>query len=166
MDIKSVGSSNNDIKNRIIKIEDNMEVERSESKIRLYVVVEILDSIFFDKKNDFIKYVISKKKDVSQLAIIDYLGNKNNRLDVIKIAYMNGDVRLCSIEDTLGYVVYNEEKSNSLGSDIWDYEYGDFRDLVDELKKRGIVFENDVYGKEDELYSFVSPDFIQLLKKR
>lgn len=52
--------------------------------------------------------------------------------------------------DEDGYGLYNNKRSIYCGEFIWEYNYGSIRELYKPFKEKGIVFENDVYGKIDE----------------
>lgn len=145
------------------KIEMNSE---SESQLRIYAIANILNNIYFDKEEKMNNYIKYNKKYIGERIIIDYLGNIAGRVDVIKVTYSDDSVKYFSEENDLGYMVYNQEKSISSGKDVWEYEYGELKDIYDELKKRGIKLENDVYGRIDELFASVSDSFVEPLKRR
>lgn len=144
------------------KIEMNNEPEL---QLRIFAITNILYNIYFDKEEKLNKY-IKNNKGYGEKIIIDYLGHMSGRADVIKITYSDNSVKYFSEENDLGYMVYNQEKSISSGQDVWEYEYGDLKDIYNELKKRGIKLENDVYGRIDELFASVSDSFIEPLKRR
>ena len=152
----------NEINNEIV-IEDGNELvinNESESKLRIYAIINAFQNICFDKEEKMLKYMKYKKNYGGEKVIIDYLGNMFGRVDVIKVTYSDDSVKYFSLENDLGYVVYNQNKM------VWEYEYGELKDIYNEIKRLGIKLENDVYGRIDELYASVSDKFVEPLKRR
>lgn len=52
--------------------------------------------------------------------------------------------------DEDGYEILNENRTINCGEFIWEYNHGSIRELYKPFKDKGIIFENDVYGKIDE----------------
>ena len=152
----------NEINNEIV-IEDGNELvmnNEPESKLRIYAIINAFQNICFDKEEKMLKYMKYKKNYGGEKVIIDYLGNMFGRVDVIKVTYSDDSVKYFSLENDLGYVVYNQNKM------VWEYEYGELKDIYNEIKRLGIKLENDVYGRIDELYASVSDKFVEPLKRR
>ena len=152
----------NEINNEIV-IEDGNELvmnNEPESKLRIYAIINSFKNICFDKEEKMLKYMKYKKNYGGEKVIIDYLGNMFGRVDVIKVTYSDDSVKYFSLENDLGYVVYNQNKM------VWEYEYGELKDIYNEIKRLGIKLENDVYGRIDELYASVSDKFVEPLKRR
>jgi len=51
--------------------------------------------------------------------------------------------------DENGYGIYNFERSVYWGKFTWEYCHGSIRELYKPFRDRGIVFENDIYVKQD-----------------
>lgn len=144
-------------------VEDGNELvmnNEPESKLRIYAIINAFQNICFDKEEKMLKYMKYKKNYGGEKVIIDYLGNMFGRVDVIKVTYSDDSVKYFSLENDLGYVVYNQNKM------VWEYEYGELKDIYNEIKSLGIKLENDVYGRIDELYASVSDKFVEPLKRR
>jgi len=54
---------------------------------------------------------------------------------------------LLTVCDRDGYGIYNEERSIYHGEFVWEYNNGDIKNMYSAFRDRGIVFENDIYGK-------------------
>ena len=123
-----------------------------EPQMKLYIVdyFKVLDN-----EIDLINYILSKKANKKYIRIIEYIKHFANKSDVIKITDLNNNVKYCCAVNEDGYVVYNDDRSIYTGSFIWEYELGDISDLYSEFRKRGIVFENDIYKKIDDRTNYM-----------
>lgn len=114
-------------------------------EMRLYFV----DDNYFDSIDELLMYCRINKKSIKGLNIIDYYRNLAGRSDVIRKSNDKTSM-LYSVVDEYGYGLYNNKRSIYRGEFIWEYNYGSIRELYKPFKEKGIVFENDVYGKIDE----------------
>lgn len=166
MNVDKFNEFDSEIKDVFDNVNEVGIINEPKSKLRIYAVANLLNNIYFDKEVNVDKYIKHNKKYGGLKIIIDYLGHMAGRVDVIKVIYSDNSVKYFSLENDLGYVIYNQEKSISLGEDVWEYEYGELKDIYNEIKRRGIKLENDVYGRIDELYASVSDKFVEPLKRR
>jgi len=164
--INQMGSENSEFDETLLDLDNNPLKDIPESKMRLYAFVELLKTTYFDKKEKLDRHIKFNKKIAGEPVMIDYLGQMAGKTDVIRITYKDVFVSYVSLVDILGYAVYNERQSILEGKYIWEYEYGDLKDIYDAFKKRGIELVNDVYGKHDELYSSVSDSFVDIARRR
>jgi len=131
-----------------------------DSKKKLYAFIGG-QSEFFDSRNELDEFLekMDTGKWFGNVMEIDYLGRMADREDVIRFINSSGEVRYCSVVDTDGYAVYQSEKSILEKKFIWNFEYGDLRNVYEAFQSRGILLENDVYKNLDECnQSCVLPD--------
>lgn len=145
---------------------DKTLLEIPESKMRLYCYSCILKTDFFNTMEELDNYVNSGHIHRGEKVLIDYLGYVVDKNDVIRVTYSDNSVRYFSVVDELGLEIYNEEKSNVLGKNIWEYEFGDLKDIYKAFNDRGIKFEKDVYKIQDDMYSSVSDNFSEYNMRR
>ena len=139
----------------------NILKEIPESKMRLYCYSCVLKTDFFNTLKELDNYVNSGHIHRGEKVFIDYLGHMADKTDVIRVIYSDNSVKYFSAVDELGIVIYNEEKSNTLGKYVWEYEFGDLKDIYKAFKVRGIAFENDAYKIQDDISSSVSDDLLE-----
>lgn len=166
MNVDKFNEFDSEIKGVIDDVNEVGIINEPKSKLRIYAIINVFQNIYFDKEEKMLKYIKYRKNFGGEKVIIDYFGHMAGRVDVIKVIYSDNSVKYFSLENDLGYVIYNQEKSISLGEDVWEYEYGELKDIYNEIKRRGIKLENDVYGRIDELYASVSDKFVEPLKRR
>ena len=133
--------------------------EIPESKMRLYCYSCVLKTDVFNTMEELDNYVNSGHIHRGEKVLIDYLGNMADKIDVIRVTYSDDSVRYFSVVDELAVEIYNEEKSNTLGKYIWEYEFGDLKDIYKAFSDRGIKFGKDVYKLQDNVYSSASDNF-------
>ena len=104
-----------------------------------------------DNEIDLINHILNNKVNKKYIRLLEYLRYFKGESDVIKITDLSNNIKYCSVMNNDYYVTYNEEESINNNTIVWNYELGDIRDLYNEFRKRGIVFENDIYKKIDEI---------------
>ena len=114
-------------------------------EMRLYFI----DDNYFESIDELLMYCRINKKSTKGLNIIDYYRNLAGHSDVISKSNSETSMLYTAVDED-GYGLYNNEKSIYRGEFIWEYNYGSIRELYKPFKEKGIVFENDVYGKIDE----------------
>ena len=114
-------------------------------EMRLYFV----DENYFESIDELLMYCRINKISTKGLNIIDYYRNLAGHSDVIRKSNSETSMLYTAIDED-GYGLYNNKRSVYRGEFIWEYNYGNIRDLYKPFKEKGIVFENDVYGKIDE----------------
>ena len=134
------------------EVNTNPLVNIEQSQMKLYIV-DYFNVI--DNEIDLINYLLNNKVNKKNIKIIEYLKHFANKNDVIKITDLNNNVNYCSAVNEEGYAIYNDKRSIYKGNFIWEYKLGDISDLFSEFRKRGIVFENDIYKKIDENNNYI-----------
>ncbi len=105
---------------------------------------------FFDTDQELIEYARSNDKTFGDVCIIEYLGDFAGRSDVIKKIDKDYRIRFYTAIDEDGYGIYNPKRNSSAGEPIWEYNYGDLREMYSAFRDRGITFTNDIYAKIDK----------------
>ncbi len=121
--------------------------EMPKSQMKLYGFSGAFNSVFFDSEEELIEWIKTHSTDFGNICVMDYLGTVAGRRDVIRLTYKNGKSVLYTACDEDGYAIYNEKRSIYKGEFVWEYNYGSISDEYAAFRDRGIVFENDVYGK-------------------
>lgn len=117
------------------------------SQMVLYGLSEVFESAYFYTKVELEEYVKTNDTSFGYTCVIEYLGSVVGRSDVIRLISKNCKPMLLTVCDGDGYGIYNEERSIYFGKFVWEYNNGDIKDLYSVFRDRGIVFENDIYGK-------------------
>lgn len=113
-------------------------------EMRLYFV----DENYFESIDELLMYCRINKISTSELNIMDYYRSLAGQSDVIRKSNSKTSM-LYTVVDEDGYGLYNNERSIYRGEYIWEYKYGSIREMYKPFKEKGIVFDNDVYGKID-----------------
>lgn len=116
----------------------------------LYGFSGVFKSAYFDTKVELEEYIKTNDTSFGSTCVIEYLGSVAGRSDVIRSTSKNRKPILLTVCDRDGYGIYNEERSIYCGEFIWEYNNGDIKDMYFAFRDRGIVFENDIYGKPPE----------------
>lgn len=119
-------------------------------QMRLYGFSSVFKSAYFDTKEELTEYVRTHNTQFGNICIMDYLGHVAGCKDVIRLTYKNGRQVLYTPVDEDGYGVYNYNRSVYRGEFIWEYNYGNIREMYSAFRDRGITFEDDIYAKIDE----------------
>lgn len=115
-------------------------------ELRLYVI----DENFFETKKELEKYCKSNSLSIDNAYFLDYIRNMAGRDDVIRKSNFDGKSLFYTVVDEDGYGIYNNERSSYCGRFIWEFNYGDIREMYEPFRKKGVVFEDDIYFKIDE----------------
>ncbi len=105
---------------------------------------------YFETKEELEGYCQCKGLSMDNPCVLDYLRSFAGRSDVIRKTYKNGRNIFFAAIDEDGYGIYNYERSIYKREFIWEFSYGDIREIYTPFRDRGIVFEDDIYGKIDE----------------
>ena len=142
------------------------------SQMRLYGFSgAFMKSVFCDTEEE----LKEKIKDLDpifggRIQIFDYLGEVAGRRDVIRVTNNDGRSFLYVAVDEDGYGIYNEERSIYRGEFVWEYNYGNLREMYSAFRDKGIVFERDIYAEIDERYrrvmAMVEEDSHQVLTRK
>lgn len=147
--------------NSIKKMIDGEEVginpleEIPEPQMTLYGVNGMFFSKYFDTEEELKRYLLTQDAITGNRCKIEYLGNAAGKNDVIRITYESKEGNLYTVSDEDGYGVYNQNRSVYTGTFIWEYNHGSLRDEYEAFKKRGIILENDLYGRLESLYKSI-----------
>ena len=120
--------------------------EIPESEMRLYGIFET----YFETQEELESYCQGKGYSLDKTCILDYLRSVAGRSDVIRKTSKDGRSMLYTAVDEDGYGIYNHERSFYRGEFVWEYSRGKISEMYSAFRDRGIVFEDDVYGKIDE----------------
>ena len=129
-----------------------MDVEATEPEMCLFSISKIYSETasYFDTKEEMEEYAEMEGLDTARFYMIEYLRSFAGRSDVLKETDANGAVLYFRAADDEGYGIYNRERSNREQKFIWEFSEGSIADMYAAFRERGIVFEDDVYGKMEE----------------
>lgn len=131
-------------------VNQNPLTEIPAPQMRLYGFSGAFKSAYFDTEAELEEYVKTHDTSFGSICVIEYLGNVAGRSDVIRTTSKNRKPMLLTVCDRDGYGIYNEERSIYCGEFVWEYNNGDIKDMYSAFRDRGIVFEDDIYGKLEE----------------
>ncbi len=118
--------------------------------MRLYFV----DDNYFKSIDELLMYCRWNKKSTERLNVLDYYRNLAGRSDVIRKSNSQSSMLYTAVDEN-GYGIYNNKRSVYRGEFIWEYNYGSIRELYEPFKEKGIIFEEDIYGKIDETHQHI-----------
>lgn len=124
--------------------------EISIPEMRLYFV----DENYFESIDELLMYCRINKISTEGLNVLDYYRSLAGSSDVIRKSNSKTSMLYTAVDED-GYGLYNNKRSIYRGEFIWEYNYGSIRELYEPFKEKGIVFDNDVYGKIDENYQHI-----------
>lgn len=139
------------IYSQIIEIRDGEPINKNplseipEPDMRLYSI----GNNYFESINELKKYCRKNHKTSKGLTVLDYYKNLAGGSDVIRKQNNKTSIMYTAVDED-GYGLYNNKRSIQKGKFIWEYNYGNIRNLYKPFKERGIDFVIDVYGKIDE----------------
>lgn len=113
--------------------------------MRLYYV----DDNYFLSIDELLMYCRWNNKSIEGLNILDYYRNLAGRSDVIRKSNSKSSMLYTAV-DRDGYGLYNNKRSVYRGKFTWEYNHGNIRNLYEPFRKKGVIFEDDVYKKIDE----------------
>lgn len=137
-----------------------------ETKMKIYAFFGTSNSHFFNTEEELEEYKRNEDTSFCIFSTIEYIEEMAGRKDVFKITTEDGKILYYTIIDGMGYAIYNERKSIEEGRFVWEYEYGDLKEIYKEFKKRGINFENDIYEQEEQIYSSFEEHKKKLIKEK
>jgi len=123
----------------------NPLTEMPEPEMRLYFI----GKNFFQTIDELLQYCRVNRLSTNGLGILEYYRSLANCSDVIKES-SSTTLMLYTAVDEDGYGIYNHERSVYRGKFTWEYNHGNIREMYKPFKDRGIIFENDIYAKQDE----------------
>lgn len=126
-------------------VNKNPLTEIPNPEMRLYHI----DDNYFESIDELLHYCRINNKSTKGLKILDYYREFAGCSDVIR----NQDcdtIMLYTAVDEDGYGVYNNKRSIYRGEFTWEYNYGSIREMYKPFRDKGVVFENDIYAKQDE----------------
>ncbi len=114
-------------------------------ELRLYTIANNI----FETIDELLHYCRINNKSIEGLRVLDYYRQFAGCSDVIRSqdCYMTN---FYTAVDEDGFGVYNNERSIYRGEFIWEYEYGSIKSMYKIFRDKGIIFENDIYAKEEE----------------
>ena len=116
-------------------------------QMRLYVAY----GTYFETEEELVSYCNINNIPAEHTLVIDYFRSLAGRSDVIGRTTKDGRTMFYTVVDEDGYSMYNHERSIYRGEFTWEYNYGSIREVYTQFRDRGIVFENDIYAKIDEI---------------
>ena len=132
-------------KGSITPIYKNPLSEIPEPDMRLYSI----GNDYFESIDELLKYCRKNHKTSEGLTVLDYYKNLAGGSDVIRKQNNKTSIMYTAVDED-GYGLYNNKRSIQKGKFIWEYNYGNIRNLYKPFKEKGIDFVIDVYGKIDE----------------
>lgn len=124
----------------------NSLVEIPVPEMRLYYI----DDNYFESIDELLHYCRINNKSTKGLKILDYYREFAGRSDVIRKQDCD-TIMLYTAVDEYGYgIMYNNERSINRGEFKWEYNHGSIRKMYKPFRDKGVVFENDIYAKQDE----------------
>lgn len=139
------------IYSQIIEIRDGEPINKNplseipEPDMRLYSI----GNDYFESIDELLEYCRKNHKTSEGLTVLDYYKNLAGGSDVIRKQNNKTSIMYTAVDED-GYGLYNNKRSIQKGKFIWEYNYGNIRNLYKPFKERGIDFVIDVYGKIDE----------------
>ena len=132
---------NNDMNKFKVSDEKNVQYE-----MRLYEI----NGNFFETLEELKKYCKNNNLCIDTAYLLDYIRTMAGRSDVIRKSNFDGKGLCYTVVDEDGYGIYNNERSIKCERFVWEFNYGDIREMYEPFRKKGVVFEDDIYFKIDE----------------
>lgn len=130
-----------------------------DAEMRLYV----LNGNYFETKEELESYCRDNEIcDLNDFYILEYIRKVANRNDVIRKINSANSSTLYTAVDRFGYGIYNFDRSFYRGQHTWEFHHGCISKMYTEFRNRGIVFEDDIYGKIEEN----DKQLIKMIKER
>ena len=104
---------------------------------------------YFESIEELLMYCRINRISTEGLNVLDYYRTLAGRNDIIRKSNSKTSMLYTAVDED-GYGLYNNERSIYRGEFIWGYNHGSIRELYKPFKEKGIVFEDDIYGKIDE----------------
>lgn len=120
--------------------------------LRLFGVSGPFEGKYFDTALEAQTYFDSLSIPVGQRCVLEYFDNYLGRKDVIRRTFLyTGKVEIMSVLDEDYIEYYNSVRSFYERKNVWIKKYGDLKKEYSALRKRGILFRNDFYAKNEAL---------------
>lgn len=135
------------IKNSMYNESKNINLLKEMPEMVLYRV----HGVSFDTKDELENYCNDNNIEISKSSMLAYYRNFASRHDVIR-DYKEGEIGVFySVCDCDGYDcgAYNHSRIIYSRELTWKYYQGHIRELYNIFRDKGVVFENDIYAKED-----------------
>lgn len=129
--------------------------EKTIPEMKLYGINENNNEKYFNSRAQLRKYCQRHKISMDDMFVLEYIRYFANRSDVIKKTSSNGLSIFYTVSNEYGYEVYNHEKSLKEKNYVWEFNYGEIEEMYNIFRNRGIIFENDVYGRIEENHKLV-----------
>ena len=118
-----------------------------DAEMRLYV----LNGNYFETEEELENYCVTEDNiSINDFYVLEYIRKVANRTDVIRKINSDNKSTFYTAVDRFGYGIYNFDRSFYRGQHTWEYHHGCINKMYTEFRNRGIVFEDDVYGKIEE----------------
>lgn len=121
---------------------------------RLYVFEGEFQNFYFDAEEELELHVANSHdpKEFTDISIIEYLGSFAGKKDVIRKVNSDGSVKVYAACDcTQFYIsdITDTENQEILSAD-WMLHDGSVADLYRAFRERGIIFEDDIYARDEK----------------
>lgn len=146
MSEKKVECSASTLKRMIVgePINVNPLIEMPKPEMRLYFI----GNNYFQTIDELLQYCRVNRLSADGLGTLDYYRNLADCSDVIRKSNST-TLMLYTAVDENGYGIYDYKESVYCGKFIWKYNHGSIREMYKPFRNRGIVFENDIYAKQE-----------------
>ncbi len=121
---------------------------------------------YFETELELEQYCKDKNIDLSHSYVNEYYREFAGRNDVIRRLKKGKIGTFYTVSDTDGYGIYNYDRSIYRGEFVWEYNYGSLSDWYKIFRDKGIVFENDIYLKEEDRYNRIIKELKKIDKKK
>lgn len=130
----------------IKKAIQNMYAENQQPEMRLYGLYGVSDN-YFESIDELLKYCRETTHSTNQFTVLDYYRHLGNFNDVIRKS--NGETSMFYVvPNELGVCWYSDELNHQ--TDDWEFNHGTIKDLYKAFRDHDVVFEDDIYAREDE----------------
>lgn len=104
--------------------------------------------VYFHTEYELVDYLKKHSQGLKNIAIIDYIGEFENKDDVVRIIDLKS-TRLVIDKNIKEHFEYNFPRSAYEQSPVWVTEEGNIHELILELKKIGQDFKQDAIDQEN-----------------
>ena len=128
------------------------------SKLTIYGYLDLFSkkSVFYDTEEELLQYIDNNDTTFGQICKIEYLGNILGKNSVIRRTLKNGNVKLFIIYDEDVYGMYDYRYSLYRKDFMWDFEFGNLKEIYNAFIDRDIVDEEDLYQKIENRNNFIT----------
>lgn len=139
----SLYCKNKNMQNDVSNHTERMYNENQQPEMRLYGV----DENYFKSIDELLKYCRQNKLSTQRLTVLDYYRHFGNFNDVIRKITSESSM-FYAVPNERGICWYSDELNHN--TENWEFNHGTIRDLYKPFRDYGVVFEDDIYAKEDE----------------